>query len=82
MQSTFWRQKRIVDGGVSNYGEWPWQIRMVGSEYHQHWCGGSLINHEWVITAAHCVQDIDTVADIRIVLGEYNTDTTTGKMFN
>ena len=47
------RKKRIVEGGVANYGEWPWQIQMVWADSHSHRCGGSLINKHWVITAAH-----------------------------
>ena len=70
------RNKRIVDGGVANYGEWPWQIQMVVADSHSHRCGGSLINKQWVITAAHCVIDLDTASDIRIIIGEHNIETT------
>jgi len=70
------RKKRIVNGGASNYGEWPWQIRIHYSKDNSFFCGGSVINKEWVITAAHCVEDLDTASDIRIVLGEHNTVTT------
>ena len=70
------RKKRIVDGGVANYGEWPWQIRMVQYTEHSTSCGGSLINKQWVITAAHCIIDLDTTSDIRIIMGEHNMETT------
>ena len=63
---------------MTNYGEWPWQIRMVWSEWHSHLCGGSLLNQEWAITAAHCVEDIDSLSEITIILGDHNLETTLG----
>ncbi len=44
---------RIVGGTESQAGEWPWivSIKSAGN----HFCGGSLINSQWVLTAAHCM---------------------------
>ncbi|XP_053556826.1 coagulation factor XI [Bombina bombina] len=49
---------RIVGGTNSSLGEWPWQVSMhlkFTTTYKKHTCGGSIINNQWILTAAHCV---------------------------
>ncbi|KAF4796290.1 hypothetical protein TURU_085266 [Turdus rufiventris] len=47
--------QRIVAGCVSHPHSWPWQISLRNRD-GQHFCGGTLIDPEWVLTAAHCLQ--------------------------
>jgi trypsin len=44
----------IVGGVVAEKGEFPFQVSMQSSS-GSHFCGGSLIKKNWVLTAAHCV---------------------------
>uniref|UniRef100_A0A673UWM3 chymotrypsin n=1 Tax=Suricata suricatta TaxID=37032 RepID=A0A673UWM3_SURSU len=44
---------RIVNGQDAVPGSWPWQVSLQDSTGF-HFCGGSLISEDWVVTAAHC----------------------------
>ncbi|KAG7205829.1 hypothetical protein KM043_007770 [Ampulex compressa] len=45
-------QARIVGGGSSSAGSWPWQVALYKEGDYQ--CGGALINNRWILSAAHC----------------------------
>uniref|UniRef100_I3J5C5 chymotrypsin n=1 Tax=Oreochromis niloticus TaxID=8128 RepID=I3J5C5_ORENI len=58
---------RIVNGEEAVPHSWPWQVSL--QDYTGfHFCGGSLINENWVVTAAHCtIRTSD-----RVILGEHD----------
>ncbi|XP_037681946.1 serine protease 44-like [Choloepus didactylus] len=47
------RSTRIVGGAPAAEKKWPWQVSLQIND--KHLCGGSLIHHQWVLTAAHCI---------------------------
>ncbi|XP_060922596.1 serine protease 27-like [Limanda limanda] len=59
---------RIVGGQTAAPGDWPWQVSLVSGGEHD--CGGSLINDQWVMTAAHCISG--SGSGVTVYLGRFN----------
>ena len=41
---------------------------LVNGNY-QHMCGATIINKDWILTAAHCVKEINNVSDLKLIFG-------------
>ncbi|XP_048211070.1 chymotrypsinogen B-like [Perognathus longimembris pacificus] len=47
-------RSRVAGGEEAVPGSWPWQVSLQ-YESGYHFCGGTLISEDWVLTAAHCL---------------------------
>lgn len=50
-------QQSIYGGQDTTIQQHPWQVSIVGVFANQgrHYCGGTIINQNWILTAQHCV---------------------------
>ncbi|XP_051876972.1 coagulation factor IX-like [Pristis pectinata] len=60
---------RIVGGEECRKGQCPWQAMLLNEFKNETFCGGTILNEKWVVTAAHCFVD---PVEFRVVVGEHN----------
>ncbi|XP_065106434.1 chymotrypsin-like elastase family member 2A [Paramisgurnus dabryanus] len=62
---------RVVNGSEARPHSWPWQIslQILDDGSWKHYCGGSIIDTNWVMTAAHCISSSRTY---RVFVGKHN----------
>lgn len=64
---------RIIGGDAASPGEIPWQVALVVRSTQQVFCGGSILSAQWVITAAHCIEE-SKQREFFIRVGEHNVN--------
>ncbi|XP_022659037.1 serine protease 33-like isoform X3 [Varroa destructor] len=61
-----YREARIIGGAPAKEGQFPWQV--ILGRYRRAVCGGAVISPNFVVTAAHCLQERDS-AVYRLITG-------------
>ena len=63
---------KIVGGTPAPDGAYPWQVSLavswIADPGRAHFCGGSIYNERWIVTAAHCVAKLRP-EDVVVVAG-------------
>lgn len=80
-------QPSIIGGEEAAPGSWPWAAALISAAEPNaqagQYCGGSLIDPEWVLTAAHCTFNWSgspfQPSDIDVVLGRHQLSANDGK---
>ena len=61
-----------MGGTIAKPGAWPWQVTMDYIKHNEkpHWCGGSIVSPQWVVSAARCFASGVNPQEYKIVAGE------------
>lgn len=60
-------EQEIIGGAYAGQNQFPYQVRLLVNG--SHYCGGTLVNASWVVTAAHCVAGVN-YQSIVVVAGD------------
>ncbi|XP_015199639.1 transmembrane protease serine 12-like [Lepisosteus oculatus] len=65
------QSSRVVGGKDAAPGAWPWQVSVQLAEPSgfSHFCGGSIIDRQWVVTSAHCFGPKTDPSKLRVIAG-------------
>ncbi|XP_068200999.1 chymotrypsinogen A-like [Palaemon carinicauda] len=62
------KRTRIIGGTATGKNEYPWQVAIVWpgiDDFQDFYCGGSIINKRWVLTAAQC----NVISEDQVIVG-------------
>lgn len=69
---------RIIGGATATISQAPWQVALLDdtkpNDFQAQFCGGSILNTRWVVTAAHCVEGAEA-ENLDVLVGEASLST-------
>lgn len=73
IDKNFGNSARITGGTIAKAGDWGWQV--IFTENDEVICGGVLLDSLWVVTAGHCIKQIESnLINIIIKVGYHNRE--------
>ncbi|XP_014606685.1 PREDICTED: trypsin-1-like [Polistes canadensis] len=66
---------RITGGTDANKNEFPYQVSLqygLSSSSLKHFCGGSILNEQWILTAGHCALAVPSFGIFAVKAGKHN----------
>ena len=65
--------QRVTSAFVARKGDFPWMAQLWFIPHGKLYCGGSILNERWILTATHCIKDKNAkAADLKIQVGDYD----------
>ena len=72
---------RIIGGSNANPSAYPWAAALIransSNAFNGQFCGGTLIDDRWILTAAHCVDSFMSADEIEVAVGISNLNNVT-----
>lgn len=63
---------QVVGGEEAQVGRYPFIVSL--QMLSQHFCAGSILNEQWIVTAGHCVEAVPSVNLLRVKAGKHNIE--------
>ncbi|XP_072743936.1 chymotrypsin-2-like [Anoplolepis gracilipes] len=65
---------QIIGGNDAPNGLYPYQASLRNSKNNRHFCGGAIISKSYIITAAHCFNNLNHPSDVLVAVGSNYLD--------